>query len=207
MRRLLDVNGFTNTESHLNEWNYLPGRDWTPISKSKSTPESRQKVYSEISGAHGAAFVASALIELQDAPVDMCNLFHGEAGPFGLFNVNGVPEKNFYAVRAFGELLKTPLRVEVAHAKSPSVAAGRDVSGNAAAIFVSNNSRSPVLARFYYSNLPWRQRNQISVWLLDATHDFQEMPKGTSSAENQIELTLPDHAVVFISLKPALRKQ
>ena len=43
--------------------------------------------------------------------MDMMNLFHGESGPFGLFDVHGVPEKNYYALRTFAEFLKTPRRV------------------------------------------------------------------------------------------------
>jgi xylan 1,4-beta-xylosidase len=40
IRRLLDSNGFTETENHLNEWNFLPNSDWQPISKT-ATPAAR----------------------------------------------------------------------------------------------------------------------------------------------------------------------
>src|SRR5688572_30592194 len=50
IRALLDANGFTRTESHLNEWNHLPGNSWKPLSKS-SPPEARQRYYEEMSGA------------------------------------------------------------------------------------------------------------------------------------------------------------
>ena len=70
------------TESHLNEWNYLPGNTWKPISKTGS-PEERESFYVKMAGPPGAAFLATTLIELQDAPVDVCNLFHGELGGFG----------------------------------------------------------------------------------------------------------------------------
>jgi len=79
VRRLLDSKGFTETESHLNEWNYLPGNDWGPIGQS-GTPLARQHAYEAMSGAPGAAFVATTLLELQDAPVNVCNFFHGELG-------------------------------------------------------------------------------------------------------------------------------
>ncbi len=82
IRRLLDSNGFTETESHLNEWNHLPGNDWGPISRS-GTASARQSTYATMAGAPGAAFVAAALLELQDAPVDVCNFFHGETGSSG----------------------------------------------------------------------------------------------------------------------------
>ena len=46
------VKGFTDTENHLNEWNYLPGNTWEPISKS-ATPDARQPFYGEMAGAPG----------------------------------------------------------------------------------------------------------------------------------------------------------
>jgi hypothetical protein len=64
VRRLLDDKGFTETENHLNEWNYLPGNTWEPIGKS-ATPADRQRFYGEMGGAQGAAFVAAALLELR----------------------------------------------------------------------------------------------------------------------------------------------
>jgi len=47
------------------------------------------------------------LIELQDAPLDMANLFHGELGGFGLFTGHGVPLKSLIELRAAGKD-KTP---------------------------------------------------------------------------------------------------
>jgi hypothetical protein len=31
VRKMLDDAGYAKTESHLNEWNYLPDADWTPV--------------------------------------------------------------------------------------------------------------------------------------------------------------------------------
>ena len=62
IRQLLDSNGFTETESHLNEWNFLPGNTWDPINKS-GTPAARRRYYEEMAGAPGAAFIAASLVE------------------------------------------------------------------------------------------------------------------------------------------------
>jgi hypothetical protein len=108
IRTLIDSYGFANTEIHLTEWNYLPGNSWDGAMKS-AKPDARQRYYEEMSGPRGAAFIAQSLIELEDAPIDVCALFHGELGAFGLFNEYGVPTANYYAMRAFGEVaaLKT----------------------------------------------------------------------------------------------------
>jgi xylan 1,4-beta-xylosidase len=100
IRELLDRNGFKKTESHLNEWNYLPGGSWHGAAR-RASPLEREEFYRTMSGDAGAAFILAALIELQNAPVDMCNLFHGELGAFGLFNEFGVPYPNYYALKAF----------------------------------------------------------------------------------------------------------
>ena len=58
-----------------------------------------------MAGAPGAAFVAASLLELQDAPIDVCNFFHGELGGFGIFTEQGVPLKAYQALRAFQSLV------------------------------------------------------------------------------------------------------
>ncbi len=107
IRKLLDQHGFTKTESHLNEWNYLPGNSWAGASR-KASPHEREKYYREMSGDAGAAFIMAALIGLQDAPVDMANLFHGEVGAFGLFNEFGVPQPNYHALKTFARITRRP---------------------------------------------------------------------------------------------------
>lgn len=81
IRRLLDLNSFTETENHLNEWNFLPYNTWKPITKS-GTPAAHQRHYEDMAGAPGAAFVAAALVELQNAPA--CGNSRGRHGKAGL---------------------------------------------------------------------------------------------------------------------------
>jgi xylan 1,4-beta-xylosidase len=106
IRKLLDETGFTKTEVHLNEWNYLPGNSWKALSP-KTSGDERAAFYSEMSGANGARFILETLLLLQDAPITQANLFHGEAGPFGLFDEYGRRYKNYFGVLAFKELLDT----------------------------------------------------------------------------------------------------
>jgi hypothetical protein len=111
IRIVLDSEGFTETENHLNEWNYLPGNSWEPIMRAGS-PVARQHFLEEMGGAAGAAFIAAALVELQDARLDVGNFFHGETGGFGIFSEHGVPLKAYQAFRAFQGLVETPQRVK-----------------------------------------------------------------------------------------------
>ena len=198
IRQLLDAHGFTKTESHLNEWNYLPSNSWKPISKS-GRPEDRQKHYEEMCGAPGAAFIAAALLGLQDAPVDVCNLFHGEAGGFGLFNEHGVKMKNYYALLAFHELLQTPNRVAVSGVSAGKVAAaaGLDGTKSKAAVLISNFSGTNPSLRLAWQNLPWDGAPTVEVRILSATQNLtttrNEIAEGGS-----LDIQLPAPAVALV---------
>ncbi len=207
IRSLLDANGFTKTESHLNEWNFLPGGSWAPLSRS-SSPQARQAYYEAMAGAPGAAFIVSALLDLQDAPVDVCNLYHGELGGFGLFNENGVPQKNYYALLAFRRLLDTPRRVEThdGMAGQLAVAAGLNEAGSEASVLISQLARSHTEYRLMVSQLPWSGRTVVATRLVDATHDFVLIGNATNATGNGVmSLTLDGPAVALLQWQSAAR--
>lgn len=134
VRALLDASGFPASESHLNEWNYLPGNSWRGAGKS-STPEQRRAFHDGMAGLAGAAFLAAALVELQRAPVDVCNFFHGETGGFGLFTEHGLKAKPFHAMWAFSQVQKLPETLCV------SEGAAKDLR------WVASSSKEPRLVR------------------------------------------------------------
>jgi len=205
MRALLDSHGFTNAESHLNEWNYLPDNSWKPISRT-AQPEARQAHYEAMAGASGAAFIVAALLGLQDAPVDVCNLFHGEVGGFGLFNEHGVPQKNYYALRAFHGSLETPRRVEGRGATPGqlAVAAGLNAEGTAASILVSNFRHPQTTHSLKLDGLPWSGPTVIETRLVDASHNFALVNAATDNVSHGIiPLQLKPPAVALIQLRPA----
>ncbi|NLO73003.1 MAG: hypothetical protein GX100_02690 [candidate division WS1 bacterium] len=112
VRALLDEYGYTQTESHVNEWNLGPYKNlWTY--GGRSVQQSAHWI-GRIKGAEGGALAASGLIALQDAAVDMSNFYDATNGPFGMFHDSGVPGKPYYAFLAFREMLDhTPVRCQV----------------------------------------------------------------------------------------------
>lgn len=204
MRSLLDASGFAKAESHLNEWNFLPGDSWKPLSRSASA-QARQTYYEEMSSAPGAAFIAAALLKLQDAPVDACNLFHGELGGFGLFNEYGVPQKNYYALRAFRRLLDTPRRVaSFANGGHLALVAGLNGGATEASALVSNFSNARAAFRLVAMDLPWRGRTMVEQYLVDATHDFTVVGSITNATSSElVPLTLEGSAVAWIHWQAA----
>jgi hypothetical protein len=163
VRRLLDESGFRSTESHLNEWNYLPDRDWAPVLRG-GQGEPRQRFYDRVGGAEGAAFVAAALIHLQDAPLDAANYYSADTKGFGLFTPSGVPKKTYHALRAFAMLLETPVRVQASAGDLP-VCAGVDEAGELLTVLVSNPSGEDRLVDVVADEM----------WVLDAAHDLERV--------------------------------
>jgi hypothetical protein len=206
IRQLLDRHGFTRTESHLNEWNYLPNNSWSGLSKS-ATAEVRQKFYDAMGGAPGAAFIVAALLNLQDAPLDMANFFHGEVGGFGLFNENGVPLKTFHALRAFRELLDAPQRVEVTGAVPDQLTLRAGISSDRqhAAILLSNHGHAETLHRIELRHLPWRAQTIHEIRVLDADRNLETIERGTNVAIGALEVRLKAPAVALITLRPSPR--
>ena len=204
VRRLLDAYGFTNTASHLNEWNYLPGGTWGPLSRA-SAPETRQAFYEQMAGASGAAFLDVALIELQDAPVNVCNLFHGELGGFGLFNEHGVPSKNYHALRAFRGLLEAPRRVATQGgiAGKLALAGGLDEGSKVAGILVSSFAAPESELQIAVTGLPWSGDTCLEIRLLDTLQDLEVIRTETfAGGAGTIPLRLQQPAVALLRLTP-----
>jgi xylan 1,4-beta-xylosidase len=203
IRGLLDAGGFAQTESHLNEWNFLPGNTWAPISRTAKA-ETRQRFYEEMSGAAGAAFITAALIRLQDAPLDMGNLFHGGIGAFGLFNEHGVPAAAYYGVRAFSELLKTPERVWANFPATNGVVAvaGMQARQRRGAVLLSRSGNGPARLELRMRNVPGRAIT-FETWRLDRERSWVSDPRRElpSDSEGHVRIDCDGPSVVLVRLR------
>jgi len=203
VRRMLDESGFRRTESHLNEWNYLPDNDWTPVTLA-GQGERRQLFYDRVGGAEGAAFTAATLLRLQDAPLDAASYFNAASNGFGLFTPAGVPKKSYQAFRAFKMLLDAGRRVEVS-ATPLAACAAVDESGEAVTLVVSNDTAAEVPAEFVVNGFPWASPVTLDVWVLDMVHDLEHASQAALRPdERTIARILPGHSVtVFRIRRPA----
>ncbi len=125
VRRLLDARGFRHAENILDEWNYSlsPGdfnRQFDP--------------------AIAAAFLAAALIYLQDSPVDRSFYYRGDAVANGLFERDGSYRDRAYAYKALGAMLDTRERLAATGGDTLGLAvlAGRSADGNTVQVLISN---------------------------------------------------------------------
>ena len=205
MRLVLDKFGFANTESHLNEWNYLPHDDWKPMMR-EGQGELREKWYAEMGGPAGAAFTASGLILLQDAPVDAANYYTGEIQGFGLFDFHGVPKKTFYAMKAFRGLLDTPLRL-AAQGGQPdrlAICAGTNPDRSAVGILISSFQSGDTTVELRLKGLPWRGPTVCETCVVDALQNLAKAGEVKLAADGiRISQELKGASVCLLKLKRA----
>ena len=119
LRALLDRYGFTHTRSFLDEWNY-------DFRKLHTTPPIQV-----------ASFQASALIDMQDAPIDQSAIYRADH----FFNVSGTPRTPSGQVFLdFGSLVDTPIRLRSSGTDHDgfAVLAARNAAGSRIRILVSN---------------------------------------------------------------------
>lgn len=119
MRTLLDRYGFFHTRSFLDEWNY----DFTEIPR---TPPIQV-----------ASFVATSLIYMQDAPIDVSALYRADHD----FKASGVPRNPTGQVLIdLGTLADTPIRLSGTGTNRSGLAVlgGRNADGNRINLVVSN---------------------------------------------------------------------
>ncbi len=207
VRAFLDGEGFAKTESHLNEWNYLPDDDWKPMTASQG--EARERWYARQGGVEGAAFVAGALIELQDAPLDVANYYSADNQPFGMFTLHGAPKKTYHAFKAFRALLDTPMRADTRGdpAGRVKVLAGIRMDGGAATVFASSLDSGEAGSPLKVRGLPWNGSVEVEVRRIDAERDLEVVRKLVVPVDSvQLPLGLKGPGVVLISLRPQDRK-
>jgi len=201
VRRILDARGFKTTESHLNEWNYLPDKKFAVL-QTNLPIEVRQRSTERMSGAPGGAYLVATLIGLQDAPVDMTNFYHGETQSFGLFTEVGAPTRNYHAMLAYARMLETPSRVSVAGGIPGKLAimAGTDAAKKKAAILIGNPG-GPEEITLTISKLPWENQTEAEVRIVDESHTLEPATYQTL-LNSSLKLKLASPAVALVTLRP-----
>jgi len=178
IRSILNEYGFAETESHLNEWNYIPDWKWGNLFMGGlGSGKIRTAAYARQQGCEGAAFLADGLMLLQDEPIDVANFYTTTAGLFGIFSIHGEPLKNYYAFKAFAELLKTPVRIATEYNKSDSlvVCSGTTLEHDQLNILTSNFSFGNIKVDFKLNNSFLKGALKLEVYIIDETHDLSKI--------------------------------
>ena len=186
VRAMLDQYGYTNTESILNEWNYVKG--WTD-----------EFTYSleMIHGIKGAAFVMSVISESQKSSIDMLMYYDTRPSVFnGAFDYYTYrPLKGYYPLKWYGEFydLESEVRA-VNRLEEVYTIAGVDKDGKVMAIithYSENDEKENVQIKVDFGKM-----GEYDIYLVDKEHTG-EFIKTTSD----LTFDLPVHSIVMIKEK------
>ena len=191
-RKILDENGYSNTESILNEWNYV--RNWNTA-----------WLYSleQMQGIKGAAFTAAVMCIGQDAPLDVLMYYDARISSAMncLFDTTTLKRlKGFYAFYAFAELAELGSQVKCT-GDDPDIyaVAARNDKGDFGimAVHYSDDDNAlckEVTIRTQLANTRFECR------LVDQYHTFEPVwPE--SDAEGTVRITLQRNSILFMTPK------
>jgi len=205
-RSLLDEYGFTKTQSWCTEWKPVIS-GWKRIRWRRNTARHTVRdAFAENRNHEAAAFMAGALLQMQDAPVDMAFYYSADDSPWSMFDVFGEPGRSYFAMKAFNQFLQAPNRVAVTGAPEKdeiSVGAGLAKDGKMAMLLASNFRSKTQRICVDLKNLPWKGKVKMSSWRIDKDNDFlPEQAKHINLKNPTLLLDLPSGTVLLVQLQP-----
>lgn len=192
-RQMLDTYGYTETESILNEWNYVS--NW-----STRYPYSLSTIVNE----KGAAFVAAVMSVAQDAPIDM--LMYYDARTHTVFNglfesQSNMPLKPYYSIYAWSRLLYDYGTQVQAQSSDPElyVTAATDGKG-AVGLLVSRyvEDNNVVSAKWVEIRVEGAGSGTLRAHIIDGYRTYTEIP--LRMEDGVVSVSMDPQSVVFIDI-------
>lgn len=192
IRNILNSYGYNQTESILNEWNYL--RNWTD-----------QFVYTikSIISIKGAAFSAATMSRCQNSDIDMLMYYDARPGTGfnGLFDFYTFePLKSYYVFSMWSDLaeLGKQFKVSINSVAGVTATGATDGKGKVALMvsryFEQNKLPKAVPVTVALKNISGRS---LKVYMLDELNDMEEIPV-KYNRDGSITFTMKPHSVVLI---------
>ena len=199
VRSLLDKYGYTDTESILNEWNYVRGWDGDNIVYSH---DHRGKI-------KGAAFSSAAMCACQYSSADMLMYYDARPNEFwnGLFDdtVVGRVLKGYYPFLMFNTLYRLGTCVDISDAESEAYACAAKNENEAAVLVTHYNDDDATDAKNFYIDMSGFGSDDgvdVEIYLLDGTHDNELVGKATYYGERfGLDLSFPNFTSYLIKMK------
>lgn len=167
-REALDQYGFKNTESILNEWNYVQG--WAG--------EEFAYTVRSIRGIKGASYTAAAMCMGQHLPVDMLMYYDARPGAFNCLFDALIPSqilKGYYTFKMFNELYKLSTAADISQTNDIYTAAARN--GQKAAILLTHynndDATAPQTVKVDMQGLHGENGVRARYYLLDQNHSME----------------------------------
>ena len=169
-REILDKNGLTKCESHLNEWNYV--RDWI----------GDDWIYSlhQMKNHKGAAFLAATMLMAQTEPLDMLMYYDARRGGMnGMFDSDIISTllKGYYPFYMFNQLYVLNNQVEaLTEADSDIwVAAAKDDNGAVMMTYYNDddNAEAEKEVKVSFKNVENEHGVRLEYYLHGKDHDCE----------------------------------
>ena len=190
-QELLDEYGLGSVESLLTEWNMAGGGS-----------------HEEYWNTWGAAYTASYLMYIQDTDIAIANRHRGDAHGMGLFNMEGIAQKPFYAFKAFKLLLETCNRLICTGSDESgyAVMAGKSDDDKIVTVLISDVNSEYGGYRLEVNNLPWRNKAfKYERYLLDDSHNLELIePRDCSESDHFLTteyMAAPSVQLIRLSVK------
>jgi xylan 1,4-beta-xylosidase len=204
MRALLDEHGFKEAESLCTEWRpMLEGFnkvDW----RKNQQPGAVRNAFTRNRNHESAAFSASALMQMQDAPLDQAHYYTADDSPWSMFDEFGEPGKVFFAFKAFHQLLQTSNRVAVAGApggNGVTACCGIADDGKSAGLLLSNYRGKTADLQIALKDFPLGGDVKVERFVVDEKHDYAPLePLSLAGSDRVLRLSLPPATVMLLRL-------
>ena len=190
-RRLLDSFGYEKTESILNEWNYSRGGSTENFNYSVRT----------VIGTKGAAFTAAAMCSGQNAPLDMMMYYDARPSVYnGLFDFyTFAPLKTYCAVKSWSQLARLGNQIGLDTQEKNGVYACAAADGGKIRMLISRYFETDSLPDELEITVRLKKGDLrgAKVYLLDETHDLEEIPVSADPDGNP-RFRMKANTVVFL---------
>ena len=197
-RELLDKYGFSETESILNEWNYVrgwTGDDWVYSLKSEKNIK-------------GASFIAAVIESCQYEPLDMLMYYDARPGGMnGMFSTDRICDKlkGYYPFYMFNVLYKLDSAVKIDSDDGDLYACAAVGEGAAAVMlthFSDDDEKGMIEAEVDLSGFGAERGCEIEYYLLDESHDLEWVGKATYYGDRFIPaFRMPNLSSYLIKIK------
>ena len=193
VRELLDKYGYTETESILDEWNYIrsfAGEDFKYSLR-------------QIKQIKGAAYVSAVMCACQKEPLDMLMYYDARPCSYGIFDTDVYCDKrkNYYSLYMFNQLYRLGNEVE-SHAEGDLYVGAATNGENRALVFTRFNdddATAPEIVTLSMKGLTGK--TVAEIYLLDKDHDLTLSQKLTLNGDSlDWEIEVPNFTSYMILL-------
>lgn len=193
---------FLGAENIVDEWNYGPA-NWNKLFKD---PMASRTYFDSLQNSFGAAFDATVMTDLQDAPVDIATYFSGTTFMWGIFTSSGAPQKAYYSFLAFQRMLETPQRIAIGPSGEGNLSAlsGMSEDKKTIRVLITNLGSDKKTIRLELKGLPWSGKAVYEQRIIDESHDLDTVKDGSlARTDPSIAAEINGPSVSLFTIKAA----